>query len=189
MFFCYNFIVLGRGQKSSPFPASGASPQHLKPLPRRTHAHTEVQGACCRLSGEALAGENKTGIDPATVATICREIGIRFETGRRNGPCDCGAIFFAGFPALPRAWNACLPTTWACLPPCSTPRRVRHAGKAGLSHACAFGHYHAGSVRALYSPPRPAPHGKSAGWLFAPRVRANSLLYYRHHRRPARAWN
>ena len=30
-----------------------------------------------KLSGEALAGENKTGIDPATVATICRGVTYR----------------------------------------------------------------------------------------------------------------
>lgn len=34
-----------------------------------------------KLSGEALAGEKKTGIDPDTVAQICREIGTVLDMG------------------------------------------------------------------------------------------------------------
>ncbi len=34
-----------------------------------------------KLSGEALAGEQKTGIDPETVGTICKEIGGLLDMG------------------------------------------------------------------------------------------------------------
>ena len=49
-----------------------------------------------KLSGEALAGENKTGIDPATVATICREIGTVLEMGVEMALVIGGGNIFRG---------------------------------------------------------------------------------------------
>ena len=49
-----------------------------------------------KLSGEALAGENKTGIDPETVATICREIGKVLEMGVEMALVIGGGNIFRG---------------------------------------------------------------------------------------------
>ena len=49
-----------------------------------------------KLSGEALAGENKTGIDPETVATICREIGTVLEMGVEMALVIGGGNIFRG---------------------------------------------------------------------------------------------
>ena len=41
----------------------------------------ELKYKLLKLSGEALAGEQKTGIDPETVGTICKEIGGLLDMG------------------------------------------------------------------------------------------------------------
>ena len=74
-----------------------------------------------KLSGEALAGEHKTGIDPETVAAICGEIGTVLEMGVEMAWSSAAAIFFADSPARPKAWSVPRRTTWACWPRCSTP--------------------------------------------------------------------
>ena len=49
-----------------------------------------------KLSGEALAGSNKTGIDPETVAEICREIGTVLEMGVEMALVIGGGNIFRG---------------------------------------------------------------------------------------------
>lgn len=49
-----------------------------------------------KLSGEALAGEHKTGIDPETVAAICGEIGTVLEMGVEMALVIGGGNIFRG---------------------------------------------------------------------------------------------
>lgn len=49
-----------------------------------------------KLSGEALAGSNKTGIDPETVATICTEIGSVLQMGVQMALVIGGGNIFRG---------------------------------------------------------------------------------------------
>ena len=44
-------------------------------------AELKYKRVLLKLSGEALAGEQKTGIDPETVGTICKEIGGLLDMG------------------------------------------------------------------------------------------------------------
>ena len=44
-------------------------------------AELKYKRVLLKLSGEALAGEQKTGIDPDTVGTICKEIGGLLDMG------------------------------------------------------------------------------------------------------------
>lgn len=49
-----------------------------------------------KLSGEALAGEHKTGVDPACVATICAEIGSVLALGMQMALVIGGGNIFRG---------------------------------------------------------------------------------------------
>lgn len=49
-----------------------------------------------KLSGEALAGEHKTGIDPETVAAICGEIGTVLDMGVEMALVIGGGNIFRG---------------------------------------------------------------------------------------------
>lgn len=49
-----------------------------------------------KLSGEALAGEHKTGIDPETVAAVCREIGSVLDMGVEMALVIGGGNIFRG---------------------------------------------------------------------------------------------
>ena len=49
-----------------------------------------------KLSGEALAGEQKTGIDPETVAAVCREIGSVLDMGVEMALVIGGGNIFRG---------------------------------------------------------------------------------------------
>ena len=49
-----------------------------------------------KLSGEALAGEQKTGIDPETVAAICGEIGTVLDMGVEMALVIGGGNIFRG---------------------------------------------------------------------------------------------
>lgn len=52
-----------------------------------------------KLSGEALAGEQKTGIDPETVAAVCREIGDVLDMGVEMALVIGGGNIFRGLSA------------------------------------------------------------------------------------------
>jgi uridylate kinase len=52
-----------------------------------------------KLSGEALAGEQKTGIDPATVERICAEIGLVLDLGLEVALVIGGGNIFRGLSA------------------------------------------------------------------------------------------
>ncbi len=52
--------------------------------------------ALIKLSGEALAGENKFGIDPETVSSICREIGGVLDMGLQVSLVIGGGNIFRG---------------------------------------------------------------------------------------------
>jgi len=52
-----------------------------------------------KLSGEALAGEHKTGIDPATVERICAEISLVLELGLEVALVVGGGNIFRGLSA------------------------------------------------------------------------------------------
>jgi uridylate kinase len=52
-----------------------------------------------KLSGEALAGEQKTGIDPATVAAVCGELGVVLDMGVGMALVIGGGNIFRGLSA------------------------------------------------------------------------------------------
>lgn len=52
-----------------------------------------------KLSGEALAGEQKTGIDPATVSRICQELGSVIDMGLQVALVIGGGNIFRGLSA------------------------------------------------------------------------------------------
>ena len=92
-------------------------------------AELKYKRVLLKLSGEALAGEQKTGIDPETVGTICKEIGGLLDMGVELALVIGGGNIFRGFPVPPRAWSVPPPTTWACWPRCSMPWPCRTCWK------------------------------------------------------------
>jgi len=58
-----------------------------------------------KLSGEALAGEQKTGIDPATVKRICAEIGLVLDMGLEVALVIGGGNIFRGLSASARGMD------------------------------------------------------------------------------------
>jgi len=59
-------------------------------------AELKYKRVLIKLSGEALAGENKFGIDPETVATICAEIGEVLDLGVQVALVIGGGNIFRG---------------------------------------------------------------------------------------------
>ncbi len=59
-------------------------------------AELKYKRVLLKLSGEALAGEKKTGIDPETVAEICQEIGAVLQMGLEMALVIGGGNIFRG---------------------------------------------------------------------------------------------
>ena len=59
-------------------------------------AELKYKRVLLKLSGEALAGEQKTGIDPETVGTICKEIGGLLDMGVELALVVGGGNFWRG---------------------------------------------------------------------------------------------
>ena len=62
-------------------------------------AELKYKRVLLKLSGEALAGEQKTGIDPETVGTICKEIGGLLDMGVELALVIGGGNLFRGLSA------------------------------------------------------------------------------------------
>ena len=62
-------------------------------------AQLQYRRVLLKLSGEALAGEKKTGIDPATVEKICAEIGTVLDLGLQVALVIGGGNIFRGLSA------------------------------------------------------------------------------------------
>ena len=62
-------------------------------------AELKYKRVLLKLSGEALAGEQKTGIDPETVGTICKEIGGLLDMGVELALVIGGGNIFRGLSA------------------------------------------------------------------------------------------
>lgn len=62
-------------------------------------ASLRYQRILLKLSGEALAGEKKTGIDPETVSKICNEIGTVLDLGLQLALVIGGGNIFRGLSA------------------------------------------------------------------------------------------
>jgi uridylate kinase (EC 2.7.4.22) len=56
-----------------------------------------------KISGEALAGPAKYGIDPETVSTLCEEIAHVSKMGLELALVIGAAIFLEAWPHLPKA--------------------------------------------------------------------------------------
>ena len=65
-------------------------------------ANLQYRRVLLKLSGEALAGEHKTGIDPDTVAAICDEIGWLLEMGVELALVIGGGNIFRGLSGSAR---------------------------------------------------------------------------------------
>lgn len=65
-------------------------------------AELKYKRVLLKLSGEALAGEKKTGIDPETVTSICREIGDVVAMGVQTALVIGGGNIFRGLSASAR---------------------------------------------------------------------------------------
>ena len=59
-------------------------------------AELKYKRVLLKLSGEALAGEKKTGIDPETVAAVCQEIGAVLDMGAEMALVIGGGNIFRG---------------------------------------------------------------------------------------------
>lgn len=70
-----------------------------------------------KLSGEGLLGNQQYGIDPETVDRIASEIKAVHDMGAEVCMVIGGGTSSAASKVPPRAWNAQLPTIWACSPP------------------------------------------------------------------------
>lgn len=62
-------------------------------------AQLQYKRVLLKLSGEALAGEQKTGIDPATVSKICQELGSVLDMGLQVALVIGGGNIFRGLSA------------------------------------------------------------------------------------------
>ena len=69
-----------------------------------------------KLSGEALAGDQKFGIDGNVIQSVAKEIQAICSIGVELGIVVGGGNFFRGMSAAARAWTGSDPTTLACWP-------------------------------------------------------------------------
>ena len=70
-----------------------------------------------KISGEALAGEQKTGLDFGVIGQVCDVIKACTELGVQVGVVIGGGNFWRGVKTAMAGWPARAPTTWACSPP------------------------------------------------------------------------
>ena len=70
-----------------------------------------------KLSGEALMGDGQYGIDPKITDHLAKQVKELLAVGHEVGVVVGGGNISAAWPALPVAWNAPRPTTWACWQP------------------------------------------------------------------------
>lgn len=68
-------------------------------------AELKYKRVLLKLSGEALAGEQKTGIDPETVGTICKEIGGLLDMGVELALVIGGGNIFRGLQGVGRGFD------------------------------------------------------------------------------------
>ena len=61
-----------------------------------------------KLSGEALMGDGQYGIDPKVTDHLAKQVKELLAVGHEVG------VVVGAWPALPVAWIAPRPTTWAC---------------------------------------------------------------------------
>lgn len=69
-----------------------------------------------KISGEALAGEQKTGLDFGVIGQVCDVIKTCTELGVQVGVVIGGGNFWRGVKTARARWPARAPTTWACSP-------------------------------------------------------------------------
>ena len=74
-----------------------------------------------KLSGEALAGEHKTGIDPETVDAVCRELGAVLEMGVEMALVIGGGNIFRGLSGSAKGMERSSADYMGMLARCSTP--------------------------------------------------------------------
>lgn len=83
-------------------------------MPIATPAYKRI---LLKLSGEALMGEDSFGINRTTIVRMVEEVAEITRMGGRSGGGDWWRqYFFAVSLAVPSAWIAPRPTTWACWP-------------------------------------------------------------------------
>ena len=68
-------------------------------------AELKYKRVLLKLSGEALAGEQKTGIDPETVGTICKEIGGLLDMGVELALVIGGGNIFRGLSGASKGFD------------------------------------------------------------------------------------
>ena len=68
-------------------------------------AELKYKRVLLKLSGEALAGEQKTGIDPETVGTICKEIGGLLDMGVELALVIGGGNIFRGLSGSQKGFD------------------------------------------------------------------------------------
>ena len=71
------------------------------------------QRVLLKLSGEAMAGEGKLGVDPDVVARIATEIAAAVRLGVQVAVVVGGGNYFRGAELSSAAWSGPAPTTWA----------------------------------------------------------------------------
>lgn len=100
-----------------------------------------------KLSGEALAGEHKTGIDPETVAAICGEIGTVLDMGVEMALVIGGGNIFRGLSGSAKGMERSSADYMGMLATVLNALAVQDMPeKQGYPHPRAFGHHHAGSL-------------------------------------------
>ncbi|WP_371298116.1 hypothetical protein [Paraeggerthella sp.] len=115
-----------------------------------------------KLSGEALAGDVGYGIDPKVVDDLADQIADIVRDGVQLAVVVGGGNIFRGpWPDRPRAWTARRADYIGMLATVMNSLALQDAfERHGIFLARAKRHQHAGSFRALHSPPRHPPHGE-----------------------------
>ena len=67
-----------------------------------------------KISGEALAGKNKTGLDYDVVTQICEKIKACADMGVEIGIVVGGGNFWRGRSGGAQGWNVPAQIIWAC---------------------------------------------------------------------------
>ena len=70
-----------------------------------------------KISGEALAGDQKTGLNFNVIGQVCDVIKTCTELGVQVGVVIGGGNFWRGVKTVRVKWPARAPTTWACWRP------------------------------------------------------------------------
>ena len=142
-----------------------------------------------KLSGEALMGEQGYGLDPAVVKRLAGEIKTVHAMGVQVALVIGGGNIFRGLAGAAAGMERSTADYMGMLATIINSLAMQSALEGDRrADAGAIRHRHAGGVRALYPPPRRAPHGEGPRRHLRRRHR-QPVFHHRHRRGAARLGN